>query len=177
MDGTLFDTKDVNFHAYQQALNEHGFHIDYDYYCRFCNGKHYTQFLPQISTEDKSTLASIHSRKKALYPQFLSKARLNEGLVDILRTLRGTYHTALVTTASRANCSDILTHFQLFDLFDLILTQDDITHSKPNPEGFLNAMSHFGVSAKDTMIFEDSDVGIDAARKTDATYYRVFGFN
>ena len=177
MDGTLFDTKDVNFHAYRQALAEHGFSLDYDYYCSYCNGRHYSQFLPQITTEDKQVLSGIHARKKALYPQFLEKARPNEGLIDILRALRGTYRTALVTTASKANCEDILGHFQLADLFDLVLTHDDITRSKPDPEGFLKTMAHFGAAAEETMIFEDSDVGLEAAKQTGASYYRTFGFN
>lgn len=177
MDGTLFDTKDVNFHAYRQALAEHGFGLDYEYYCSFCNGRHYTQFLPQITTGDKQILSAIHARKKTLYPQFLAKARPNEGLVDILRALRGTYRTALVTTASKTNCYDILNHFQLAELFDLVLTQDDITRSKPDPEGFQKAMAHFGVTAEDTIIFEDSDVGLEAAKQTGASYYRTFGFN
>lgn len=177
LDGTLFDTKDVNFHAYRQALAEHGFDLDYNYYCSCCNGRHYTQFLPQITTEDTQVLSSIHARKKALYPQFLEKARPNEGLIDILRAMRGTCRTALVTTASRANCDDILNHFQLAELFDLVLTQDDVAYSKPNPEGFLKAMTHFGTTAEETIIFEDSDVGLEAAKRTGASYYQTFGFN
>ena len=177
MDGTLMDTKDVNFHAYRQALAEHGFGLDYEYFCNFCNGRRYTQFLPQITTRDPQILSSMHTRKKALYPQFLEKARLNEGLVDILRALRGSYRTALVTTASRMNCEDLLSHFQLTELFDLILTQEDVAHAKPNPEGFLKAMAHFGATAEETIIFEDSEVGLEAAKQTGACYYRTFGFN
>lgn len=177
MDGTLFDTKDVNYHAYHQALSEQGFSLDYHYYCSFCNGRHYSQFLPQIATENAQILSAIHRRKKVLYPKFLDKAIPNEHLICILRALRGSYQTALVTTASKANCYDILNHFHLNELFDLILTHDDITRSKPDPEGFLKAMAHFGAAAEDTMIFEDSDVGLEAARQTGASYYRTFGFN
>lgn len=177
MDGTLFDTKDVNFHAYRQALAEQGFDLNYDYYCRYCNGRHYTQFLPQITTEDKQVLSTIHARKKALYSQFLEKAIPNDHLIAILRALRGNYRTALVTTASKANCFDILNHFELADLFDLILTQDDIAKPKPDPQGFLQAMARFEATPEQTVIFEDSDVGLEAARRTGARYYQTFGFN
>ena len=177
MDGTLFDTKDVNFYAYRQALAEYGFGLDYRYYCSYCNGRHYSQFLPEITTDDNEILSGIHAKKKELYSQFLDKARLNEGLVDILRALRGTYRIALVTTASKVNCTDILRHFQITELFDLVLTQDDISCPKPDPEGFLKAMSHFGATAEETIIFEDSDVGLKAAEQTGASYYQTFGFN
>lgn len=48
LDGTLFDTKDVNYHAYKDAISPYGFDIDYKYYCEFCNGRHYLDFLPQL---------------------------------------------------------------------------------------------------------------------------------
>lgn len=50
-------------------------------------------------------------------------------------------------------------------------------NTKPNPEGFLVAMNRAGVSRKNTLIFEDSDTGIEAAEKTGADYVRVYGYN
>ena len=177
MDGTLFDTKDVNYLAYRQALAEYGYDLDYDYYCSYCNGRHYTQFLPQLTTTDSDILSAVHKRKKELYKGFLDRAKPNEHLINILKSLRPKYRTALVTTASKANCHDILQCFHLTDLFDLILTHDDITEGKPSPEGFLTAMAHFRVTAEETVIFEDSDVGLEAAKQTGASYYQTFGFN
>lgn len=177
LDGTLFDTKDVNYHAYKDAIAPFGYEIDYEYYCGFCNGRHYLDFLPQITTEDKEILTQMHNAKKTAYQKHLDKAILNKGLVDIIRLLRKEYKTAVVTTASKENCYDILKQFGLVDLFDLILTHDDITKSKPDPEGFLKAMQHFGVTPKETIIFEDSEVGIEAAQKSEAFYYKTYRFN
>lgn len=177
MDGTLFDTKDVNFQAYRQALAEHGFDLNYEYYCSYCNGRHYSQFLPQITTDNTQVLAAIHARKKELYKNFLDEARPNRHLISILRALRPEYKTALVTTASHANCYDILNCFQLTELFDLVLTHEDIIEAKPSPEGFLKAMNHFEANPEQTIIFEDSNVGLEAAKRSGAYYYQTFGFN
>ena len=54
LDGTLFDTKDVNYHAYKEAIAPYGYDMDYKYYCEFCNGRHYLDFLPQVTTTDAS---------------------------------------------------------------------------------------------------------------------------
>ena len=62
-------------------------------------------------------------------------------------------------------------------MFDLILTYDDITKSKPDPEGFLKAMEYFDAKSDETIIFEDSEVGLKAAEKSGAYYYKTFGFN
>lgn len=67
--------------------------------------------------------------------------------------------------------------FHVKGLFDLILTQEDIEKPKPDPEGFIKAMEYFMINSKETAIFEDSDVGIEAARRSGAYYYKTFGFN
>lgn len=177
LDGTLFDTKDVNYHAYKDAIAPYGYDMDYKYYCEFCNGRHYLEFLPQITTNDREILTAMHKAKKMAYRNHLDKAVLNNGLVDIIRLMKSEYKTAVVTTASKENCYDILNQFNLTELFDLILTHDDITEAKPNPEGFLKAMQYFGVAPADTIIFEDSDVGLRAAERSGAFYYKTFRFN
>ena len=177
LDGTLFDTKDVNYHAYKDAIAPYGYSIDYKYYCDYCNGRHYMDFLPQITTNDNEVLQAMHSVKKVAYKKHLDKAVLNDGLADIVRLMRAEYKTAVVTTASKENCYDILNQFELVDLFDLILTHDDITKSKPDPEGFLCAMKHFEAKPSETIIFEDSEVGLEAAERSGAYYYRTYRFN
>lgn len=177
LDGTLFDTKDVNYHAYKDALAPYGYDIDYNYYCKFCNGRHYLDFLPQITTIDKDILTAIHKMKKVAYRQHIDKAILNRGLVDIIRLMKVEYKTAVVTTASRENCEDILRHFKLEKLFDLVLTHGDISKSKPDPEGFLKAMQYFDAAPEETIIFEDSEVGLSAAESSAAYYYKTYRFN
>lgn len=177
LDGTLFDTKNVNYHAYKDALASFGYDIDYDYYCKFCNGRYYLEFLPQIANSDESVLAAIHREKKIAYRKYLDKAVLNKGLLDIVRLMKVEYKTAVVTTASKENCKDILKHFKLETLFDLILTHDDISNSKPDPEGFLKAMQYFDATPEETIIFEDSEVGLLAAESSAAYYYKTYRFN
>lgn len=173
LDGTLFDTNEVNYAAYRQALAESGFALDHDHFCRFCNGRHYTQFLPPIIGDDKALLKRVHERKKELYPTFLDRAVPHEHLFRIIEAMRDRYHLAVVTTASRANTLQILDYFQKTALFDLVLTQDDITVPKPDPQGFQRAMEHFGVDPQDAIIFEDSDVGVEAGLRSGARVVKI----
>lgn len=177
LDGTLFDTKDVNYHAYKDAIAPYGYDMDYEYYCEFCNGRYYLDFLPQITTSNSEILSAIHEAKKVAYKNHLDKALLNKGLLDIIRLMRGEYKTAVVTTASKENCWDILKQFEIVDLFDLVLTHDDITKLKPDPEGFVKAMMYFDAKPDETIIFEDSEVGLEAAKRSGAFYYRTYRFN
>lgn len=177
LDGTLFNTKEVNYLAYKEAIEPYGYDIDYKYYCEFCNGRHYLDFLPQITTQDKDVLSEMHKRKKMAYSTYLEYAKVNWALIDMVKACRDEYKVALVTTASKKNTYDILENFGLIELFDFILTHDDITKAKPDPEGFIIAMKKFGAKPEECIIFEDSDVGIEAAEKTGATVFVVKGFN
>ena len=180
LDGTLFDTKDVNFSAYSKALEELGYkeRIDYKYYCDYCNGTSYKDFIPKIlDAVSKESLEAIHKRKMELYPTFLGKARMNEGLFSLIRTIKGEYTVALATTASRQNVFDILDRFSVRDCFDFFITKEDVTRVKPDPECFIKAMEKAGIAKEDTIIFEDSETGLLAAKASGADYLRVYGYN
>jgi len=178
LDGTLFDTRAVNFLSYQQALKEEGYSLEREFYESKCNGRYYKDYLPLITgSTDAGLMERVHNRKKELYPAFLSNADVNEHLFHLIRLISPEYHIAIVTTASKTNCYNILEHYEKLDLFELILTQEDVKKSKPDPEGFIKAMEHFGVESKDTLIFEDSDVGIEAARRSCASILVALGFN
>ena len=62
------------------------------------------------------------------------------------------------------------------ELFDDIITADDISKPKPDPEGFNLAIQRFNVDPKNAFIFEDAEVGIKAARKTGAVIFKVEKF-
>lgn len=177
LDGTLYDTRKVNCRAYQHALKEHDIELDEEYFIHTCNGQYYKQFLPVIAPRlSDSAMESIHRRKQELYPTYLASASVNGMLVDLITAARPMFHIALVTSASRKNALDILQFFDHTRLFDLILTQEDVTKKKPDPEGFELAMRHFDVRPEMTVVFEDSDSGILAAKAAGASVYRVMDY-
>ena len=183
LDGTLFDTRRTNWLSYRDALEPFGVNLDYEYFSTFCNGRHYTVFIPELLRKAGNAETSIsekteivHQRKKELYGSFLNEIILNSHLFCLLNCIKNSYHTALVTTASRKNCMELLNFYGKETVFDLILTGEDVKNKKPDPEGFLKAMHHFGIKGEDTLVFEDSDIGIEAAEKTGATVFAARGF-
>ena len=180
MDGTLFDTKDVNYRAYTHAIQECGFnvHIDYKFYCDYCNGNNYKAFLPQIIPQITQTqMEQIHNCKKNKYESCLKYARKNEILFSMIENLKNEFIIALVTTASKKNVDDILGAFEVSTCFDLIITQEDVQKTKPDPEGYLLALDKAKVVKQNAIIFEDSETGMMAARASGIDYVQVYGYN
>ncbi|MDR2169117.1 MAG: HAD family phosphatase [Planctomycetaceae bacterium] len=177
LDGTLFDTFPANFLSYQTALDEHGYKISEQYFCENCQGKYYREFLPPVLGKiDESLLQSIHKRKQILYKTYLNHVRINRHLFNILEGIKNTYYAAIVTTASRQNCTELLEYFQKINCFDLVITREDVTKSKPDPEGFTKTIKHFNITPENTIIFEDSIEGINAANITGATVIQINKF-
>lgn len=175
LDGTLYDTRKVNFFSYQKALEQFGYTMDYEYFATRCNGRHYTTFLPEIMGNE-THMEDVHELKKKYYGDFLSETAENKHLFEIIHAICNKYYIVLVTTASKKNSEDILKYHNRLEEFDLIISQEDVKKKKPDPEGFCKAMDHYNISKENTIIFEDSDVGIEAAEKSGATVFVVRGF-
>ena len=176
MDGTLIDTCGVNFNSYRAALAEENISLTYEYFEKECFGKGYKDYLPPLIGDDKEMLERVHKRKIALYKDYIGEARLNMMLEDFLKGMKDKYHMALVTTASKENVYNMIEHFGLKEDFGLVLTAEDIPKHKPDPEGFIMAMKHFDIPPERTVVFEDSEVGIEAAVRCGASVLRVMKF-
>lgn len=176
LDGTLYDTFPVNYRAYELALRQQGIELEETFFRTKCNGKYYKQFLPMVRPDmTNEMMEKVHDAKLELYETCLDRAVPNENLVEFARAARHSFHVALVTTASRKNTEQILRHFGHYDLFDLIITQNDVMHKKPDPEGYLKAMEHFHIPPSRTVIFEDSDICVETALACGASAYKVLG--
>mgnify|MGYP002772796152 FL=1 len=166
LDGTLLDTIPANAASYRAALEEQGFTVTDEYYAKYCNGGYYKQFLRPLMGGD--------DRKKELYKSCLPMVRPNTSLLAMLQAMKAAGHDlACVTTGSRKNATEVLEYFHCADWFGVFITGEDVVNSKPDPEGYLKAMAHFGVTPAETMIFEDSGPGLEAARASGAAVYKV----
>ena len=80
---------------------------------------------------------------------------------------------AIVTSSGKAKMGQVLqVHPELAAMVDVVLTGEDFERSKPDPDCFLKGMKHFGASAEETVVFEDSFHGLTAGRASGA---RVVG--
>lgn len=180
LDGTLFNTSKVNFMAYARAIRQNGFIMDLDssQFLDISSGRDFNFFLPQLVPGiSEQEIQRVHQSKQDFYGQYLQFAIKNEHLFSIISALASTYLIALVTTASIKNVRDLLNYFEVNELFDYIISKEDVKVQKPSPEGFLKAIESARVSINDVLIFEDSDVGIEAAKSSGAKFVKVYGFN
>ena len=116
---------------------------------------------------------AIAARKAALYGDFVHLTVLNPGVARLVELCHAHWRCALVTTASRRNAELILRHHGLADLFDSLVTGDDVARHKPDPEAYRLAAEWLDVDPGHCVAIEDTDIGAASATAFGAAVIRV----
>lgn len=89
---------------------------------------------------------------------------LQPGAIEFLHFLKKKRIKAgVVTSNSRVLCEAALRSNHVEDYFGTIVTSEDVTHGKPDPEGYLTAANRLGVTPHECIVFEDLPAGLMAA--------------
>lgn len=167
-DGTLVDTFEANLRAYQTAFAAVGLSLTAERY-RQCFGFRYDRFMQEMGITDRAVADAIKEAKKCAYPQFFDFLKPNHALIEWCASFKAMGGlTAIASTARKENLMNAVNHLGIADHFNLIFAGADVKQGKPSPEIYLKAMDALGVPPQQTLIFEDSDVGIAAAKASGA---------
>lgn len=99
------------------------------------------------------------------------------GAVEVIDALRQrSIPVAMVTSSNDLKMQHLWSDMPGFkEKFDVIITGDEVTHSKPNPEGYLTAAKAIGVHPDKCVVFEDSLQGVKAGKAAGAFVVGVAG--
>lgn len=163
LDGTLVDTREANYLAYRDAFAESGHDLTIEQFTTTW-GRDSRDFIPDLLPGvDAAGVDTIRTAKARLYADQLHRTAANDALIAFLRLVAPTHRTALVSTAKSGNGRQILATHGLSELFDAVVWGDEVTRSKPDPEGYLRALELLGADAGSSLAFEDSETGRQAA--------------
>lgn len=167
-DGTLVDTFEANLRAYQKAYQYVGLDITSEKY-KECFGYRFERLMTATGVFDEATANKIKEAKKEFYPQYFSYLKPNHALIELITSFKAMGgKTAIASTARKENLINVVNYLGLADKFDLIYAGMDVKQGKPSPEIYLKAMEALNVNPEDVLIFEDSPVGVEAAKASGA---------
>ena len=177
LDGTLVDTKEANYEAYQKAFLKVGVVLtrrDYDENFGLCFSDMVKIIFPLSNIKEREIIKKLKSQ---YYRKILHKTKLNMTLKSVLLHNRSRYRTAIVSTASKKNAIEVLTYHGLVDLFDIFVFGEDVKYGKPNSECYDLAIKLLGVDKSECLVYEDSAVGMRSAESSGASVVNVAGWN
>ena len=169
MDGVLIDSGAHHRSAWRALLDELGVVPARPDFWRLTIGRPAEEAVPlvlgrRVSAAEARRLAL---RKRELYTEFSSQGlRPIPGVQDFVGALaRGGVPRAVGTSASRGDVDSLLGSLGLLRYFDVIVTAEDVRLGKPDPAVYLEAARQIGERPAVCVVFEDSLVGVHAARR------------
>jgi HAD superfamily hydrolase (TIGR01509 family) len=123
-------------------------------------------FDPWIAFGPAADRAALDQQHRDLRRDRLHAQPILPGVLDLIATARAS--NIRLGIASNSPHSWVDRHLQrigLFDSFDAIRCRDDVTRGKPEPEVYLSALAALGAAPHESIAFEDSPPGSEAAKR------------
>jgi HAD superfamily hydrolase (TIGR01509 family) len=168
MDGVIVDSEPYSMQALIDILRQYGIEPTPDELQRSYGRRVRDDFVDYFSrhgvTADVDTaIAHKHARYYHLAAGHLQPL---PGVVALLRRLRDHGNRlALASSGDRVKVAFGMQALALLDIFEAVVTGDDVSHSKPDPEIYLVAAQRLGVPPAKCIAIEDAPAGVEAAKR------------
>jgi beta-phosphoglucomutase len=175
MDGVIVDTNPYHKISLRQFCEKYGYHFTDEELINRIYGRTNNEWIANLFGKlPKERLLELGEEKEAMFRAIYKDViEPVAGLEDFLKKL---YHQkipcAIGTSAPRSNVDFVLDNTGLRKYFPVILDQSHVEHGKPNPEIYLKTAQALNLPPAQTIVFEDSLSGIEAAQRAGA---RVVG--
>lgn len=165
LDGTLSNSLPVHMRTWNKVGEVYGFKFDPQIMLEM-TGRATIEFARRV-VEQYGLSADPEEIVKLKQQSFWDLAGLLEPvneIVSLVKEYSGKLPLAVGTGASRKSTEVQLKELGIAAYFDAIVTADDVTRHKPNPDTFLKCAELLGVGPAKCQVFEDGDLGIEAAK-------------
>jgi beta-phosphoglucomutase-like phosphatase (HAD superfamily) len=163
-DGTIADSMPLHYVAWKRVLSEWGCEFDEDLFYAW-GGMPVVQIVATLNQKDglNMPVADVARRKEEFYLEILPQLKAVPEVLEHIEVSYGHIPFAVVSGSTRDSVTASLEALGILDKFDTLVCAGDYTKSKPDPEPFLMAARRLGVAPADCLVFEDTDMGIQAA--------------
>jgi beta-phosphoglucomutase len=169
LDGTLVDSEEFHWRSWRDTLRTEGIELSYDQF-RASFGQRNDRILAGWlgPAADPARLRRIGDDKEVEYRRLAETYGLEPlpGAREWLRALRAAgWKQAIASSAPRLNVETMLRVLHLDGYVDAMVSAEDVTTGKPDPQVFLTAAEKLSVAPARAIVVEDAGAGVEAARR------------
>jgi HAD superfamily hydrolase (TIGR01509 family) len=163
-DGTIADSMPLHYVAWNKALSEWGCEFNEDLFYAW-GGMPVAEIVATLNQRHglRMPVAEVSKRKEEIYLESLPQLK---AVPEVMEHIEASYRQipfAVVSGSTRDSVTASLRTLNILDRFDALVCAGDYQRSKPDPQPFLMAAEKLGVAYEDCLVFEDTDMGIQAA--------------
>ena len=164
-DGTLADTMPLHWRAWQVVAARYKLHFPEDRFYSL-GGVPSRDILKMLGEEQGVVLDHLLAarEKEAEYLPLIRQVEPINSVVGVAREHYGRIPMAVASGGTRNIIEQVLVHLGIRQLFNAVVTSEDVVNQKPAPDIFLEAARRIGVPPQFCRAYEDTDLGMQAIR-------------
>jgi len=164
LDGTVANTMQNHFSAWRNAVLPHGIDFTAALF-KSLTGMPRTATILKLNELYGTTMnpLEVGNVKAAHFKTLVNETKEITVVADVIRKYYNVLPMSIGTGSTRNGARKTLEVIGMDDIFDIVITADDIKNPKPHPETFLTCANLMEVDPKDCIVFEDGILGMQAA--------------
>lgn len=163
-DGTLVDTMSVHRVVWAEIFGRYGFTMTDAWWADYCNVALVPFVQAAIPDAGVELAEELNRESMVTYMDAIHLVEPMEHVIEIAHEHHGRLPMAVVTGGYREIIIPTLDAAGITHLFDVVVTADDVAHSKPAPDVYARAASLLQVDPARCIAYEDSEIGMESAR-------------
>jgi HAD superfamily hydrolase (TIGR01509 family) len=173
-DGTVADSMPLHYIAWKKALGEWNCEFGERLFYAW-GGRPTAEIISALNEQQglRMPVETVAHRKELFFYDLLPQLKAVPEVLEHIEDQYGRIPFAVVSGSTRESVTASLESLKLLDRFDTMVCAGDYIKSKPDPEAFLLAASRLGVSPASCLVFEDTEMGIQAAVAAGMAQVRV----
>jgi HAD superfamily hydrolase (TIGR01509 family) len=173
-DGTVADSMPLHYIAWEKALGEWNCEFPESLFYAW-GGRPTAEIISTLNEQQglQMPVETVAHRKELFFYELLPQLKAVPEVLEHIEDQHGRIPFAVVSGSTRESVTASLESLRLLDRFDTMVCAGDYVKSKPDPEAFLLAASRLGVSPASCLVFEDTEMGLQAAAAAGMAQVRV----
>lgn len=173
-DGTVVDSMPLHYLAWRRALGAWNCDFPEALFYEW-GGRPVEEILHDLSQAQNVALpiAETAKIKEGYFHEALPELTAVAEVLEHIEDAHGRIPFAIVSGGGRDSVQRSLAHLNLLDRFEVFVCAEDYTRAKPDPQPYLMAAERLGVAPENCLVFEDTDLGIAAAKAAGMHWIKV----
>ncbi|HPM34767.1 MAG TPA: beta-phosphoglucomutase family hydrolase [Spirochaetota bacterium] len=165
IDGTLVDTMEIHYKAWEKMFALQGFNYPREVFYELAGIPTY-KIVPILNERYNLKLdpEETMNEKEKYFMELFSAVKEIKVVSDIARKYHGVLPMSLGTGGRKDIAQMTMETVGLSKYFDIMVAAEDVIHHKPAPDTFLKCAELMGVEPQFCQVFEDGELGLQAAR-------------
>jgi len=173
-DGTIADSMPLHYVAWKKTLAENNCDFPETLFYEW-GGMPTDKIVAQLNKMHGLNMSVEHvvTTKEGRFYDLLPTLKVIPEVLEHIDDKHGRIPFAVVSGGTRESVSKTLTILGLLDRFPILVCADDYTRGKPDPQAYLMAAEQLGVAPARCLVFEDTELGIQAARAAGMQWVKI----